>query len=240
MYDIKGWDPQMSEYKEIKNIVSYDGIDNKSLMMFKHSGLNVWNGNTHNFSDLMGLTKSNYLKLNDVVMPKYSNISFEIYVDNQYQTKMRYEFFKTYLNLGKDHNISNLEIAVDYNPSSTLDKSKKIEFGWYNLKRLRFETIYNNRRYINDKMLCFHHRSISTVYSRIVYGYYLKNTTIGDLAINKKGVSAVVSTDDGIVYRYFNKISSFLSKKINENRINYKIGQFDDSSYNGGGERVKI
>ena len=235
MYDIKGWDPQMSEYKEIKNIISYDGIDNKSLMMFSQSYLNVWKWDIPDasFSDLMGSTKRTNLKLNDTIMPKYIDISYEMYIDNQYKTKMRYEFIKTYLNLGKDHNISGLEIAVDYNPSSTLDKSKKIEFGWYNLKRLRFETIYKNKRIINNKTM-FSNQYIN-IYSRISYGDYLKNTTVGDLVINKNGASGNIMLDESIVYRYSNKISSFLSKKENMNVIYYKIGNFDNTSYNGGG-----
>ncbi len=238
MYDIKGWDSQLEQYVEIhKLLISSDdkAIDNldKSLFFYMENNFNVWNNEIeYNYYTLMNFPKRNInLKLNDMINPKFSNIAFEIYTSRQYITKMRIDFLQTFLNVKNEIKMVQIAKSVDTN----VDKTKAIEIGYYNAKRIRFETIYNNKLCFMSKM---HFVNQIEVYERILYGYPVpNNVTIGHI-IRNKNKYGFSSDNNSIVFRFFDKISNCIKGSYN-NKKYYKIGQFYSTNYNGGGEGVE-
>jgi len=237
VYDIKGWDPQYVQFLKLYDSVyvkSEEDIDlNQTIKIYQTVWLNVWNNKSDsrddllisNISDKDGKIKYN---LNTLARAKVSNVSIELYFCNQYFTKLRIDFIRTYLNLQSCRLIKFNSLEFSKNPAIT--KNKSIEISFYNNKKMKMVSIFNNTINDSNKYCCYHDK-----YSRLCYGSYLSldiNNRIIDII---KAWKRIENTDYfNTIYRYFYKISDYLNDKILNKKV-IQFGCFKDNNYNGGG-----
>ena len=163
--------------------------------------------------------------------------SFEIYLkytpDYNFTNKFQSIFFNT--------NKNNMSTMSFHMPRSIyyddVDKTKRMEFGYYDISKNRFISYFNRTKFISDKM-----KYVGDFNNYMIKynGLYLDSdptfTTLGELIsyVGKNHSYYSSSGIDMVVFRWFLKFNDYLSG-INQ-RFVYRFVVGRDTKYNGGGE----
>ena len=221
MYDIKGWDPSFSNNYDLLEMNNLTNIQDKTKCIY---GILFQYGTE---------TYNKYCPRLDLKIPYKDGSSFELYnFGNMFTNKFYLDIIRTYCKINKNE-INVVNQSFNYYYWNTQSKrNTRVEFGWYNLKRLRFETLFKNEKKINSKCVNLKmYDSTITKYQcySTIYGSNYDDSTIYDklLLENKRY--------DSNKCRYFITIKNAINKNRN-NSIVYVIGQYNNDKYLGGGK----
>ena len=221
MYDIKGWDPSFSNNYDLLEMNNLTNIQNKTKCIY---------GMLYQYGTEM---YNKYCPRLDLKIPYKDGSSFELYnYGNMFTNKFYLDIIRTYCKINENE-INVVNQSFNYYYWNTLSKrNTRVEFGWYNLKRLRFETLFKNEKKINSKCVNLKmYDSTLTAYQcySTIYGSNYDDSTIYDklLLENKRY--------DSNKCRFFITIKNAINKNRN-NSIVYAIGQYNNDKYMGGGE----
>ena len=204
------------------------------------NSLNAWNSNGVGQGIQNGIYK---LRWNTPLPNTFiDETSYELYFDiyhSDQRSLQKYNILSTINNEKRDRmlKVFNMPRSFGY---ELVDKSKRLEIGYYCKDKKVFKTHFDNKKFIsNEKMI----NKIGENYYKIMTGYYREGTitepkTLGKLITNYTKNKNFDNNlfDESLVFRHFQNIKDYL----NETDSNKKILIMMVSrmkEYKGGGEK---
>ena len=229
--DVKGWDPEFQSKLEIFQMIN-NGYECPDISKDLHMLQLIFRGDNY-ISEryLIGATWNTPFT-NTIV----DGMSFEIYLDERLNELSNYKILETLNNEKRDRmlKIFNIPRSFGY---ELVDKSKRLEMGYYCKDKKVFKTHFDNKKFINNEKMI--NVGINDSYLIKTTGANLslgdENRTISQL-FRKYNRTTFVNDDfsNTLTYRYFQKVKDYLTN-TDQNRFTYRFipGLIED--YSGGG-----
>lgn len=230
--DVKGWDPEFQSKLEIFQMIN-NGYECPDISKDLHMLQLIARGDDYiNIGYVIGATWNTPLR-NTIV----DGLSFEIYLDERLNELSNYKILETLNNEKRDRMLKVFNIPRSFG-YELVDKSKRLEMGYYCKDKKVFKTHFDNKKFIsNEKMI---NVGINDSYLIKTNGANLslgdENRTIGQV-FKKYNAKTFINDDyvsNTLIFRHFQNIKDYLTN-TNQNQFSYKFIPGLIKDYSGGG-----